>query len=299
MCEKSLCLYSAWQIDVRNIKGSKVSKHSDDSKKDRWWPWLLLFLGVIILWGILWALSSWGYPKIEERGQFGDSFGGINALFAGLAFAGVIWAILLQKKELELQRKELEETRAEIRGQKEQLQAQNQTLQKQNFESSFFQLLSMHGEIVNSIVTSRMDREYSVRRCFTLMLRDMYNNTAQVQNNTSEKKFLNSVYEEVFDEYQQYIGHYFLYLYQVVKFVDRSDQEAEAKKFYTDLIRAQLSSDELGLLFYHSLSDRGAKFKDLVEKYALFEDMPSEVLIDEVDEEHRKLYKPSAYGESG
>ena len=48
------------------------------------------------------------------------------------------------------------------------------------------------------------------------------------------------------------------------------------------------------LLFYHGLSDRGAKFKDLIEKYALLEDLPSEVLI---DEEHRKLYALSAYGE--
>lgn len=88
------------------------------------------------------------YPKIEERGQFGDSFRVVNALFAGLAFAGVILAILLQQKELKLQREELELQRTEIRGQKE-------TLQKQNFESSFFQLLNRHSEIVNSIVMSR------------------------------------------------------------------------------------------------------------------------------------------------
>ncbi|MCE2432739.1 MAG: hypothetical protein J4F29_07430 [Candidatus Latescibacteria bacterium] len=84
-------------------------------------------------------------------------------------------------------------------------------------------------------------------------------------------------------------------MYNVVNFVDQSDQEVEAKEFYTDLIRGQLSNNELGVLFYLGLSDRGAKFKDLVEKYALFEDMPSDVLI---DEEHRKIYAPSAYGES-
>ncbi|MYB66895.1 MAG: hypothetical protein F4X75_00150 [Gemmatimonadetes bacterium] len=80
----------------------------------------------------------WLFPDIGARGQFGDTFGAVNALFAGLAFAGIIFAIILQKKELELQRQELKETRDEIRGQKEQLQAQDQTLQKQNFESSFF-----------------------------------------------------------------------------------------------------------------------------------------------------------------
>jgi hypothetical protein len=49
------------------------------------------------------------------RGQFGDQFGAVNALFSGLAFAGVIYAVLLQRQELELQRRELELTREELR----------------------------------------------------------------------------------------------------------------------------------------------------------------------------------------
>ena len=111
------------------------------------------------------------------------------------------------------------------------------------------------------------------------------------------KEEINVIYEEFFAEYQPHVGPYFRHLYQVVKFVDQSDflKEFEAKKFYTNLIRAQLSSDELGLLFYNCLSNRGAKFKCLVEKYALFKDMSFKLLM---NEEHRNLYAPSAYGES-
>ncbi|MYB54982.1 MAG: hypothetical protein F4X51_01210 [Gemmatimonadetes bacterium] len=131
------------------------------------------------------------------------------------------------------------------------------------------------------------------------MLRDVHRyHTAQALKDTfkTEAGVLNSVYEKVFNRYQHHIDHYFFHLYQVVKFVDQSDQEVEIKKFYIDLIRAQLSSYELCLLFYYGLTDRGANFKDLVEKYPLFAYMPSDVSI---DEEHRKLYAPSAYGESG
>ena len=35
----------------------------------------------------------------EKQGQFGDQFGAVNALFSGLAFAGLIFTIILQKKE--------------------------------------------------------------------------------------------------------------------------------------------------------------------------------------------------------
>lgn len=48
------------------------------------------------------------------RGQFVDMFGALNALFSGLAFAGIIFTIRQQKEELELQREELKMTREEL-----------------------------------------------------------------------------------------------------------------------------------------------------------------------------------------
>ena len=53
-------------------------------------------------------------PDWPTRGQFGDVFGAANALFSGLAFAGLIYAILLQREDLALQRTELELTRQEL-----------------------------------------------------------------------------------------------------------------------------------------------------------------------------------------
>ncbi len=53
-------------------------------------------------------------PEMPTRGTFGDMFGFINALFSGLALAGVIFAIFLQRKDLKLQADELAETRKEF-----------------------------------------------------------------------------------------------------------------------------------------------------------------------------------------
>jgi hypothetical protein len=73
-----------------------------------------LFILVVILWlGSAFTLRAL-YPASDSRGTFGDSFGAINALFSGLAFAGIIVAILLQRNELRLQRQELELTRTEL-----------------------------------------------------------------------------------------------------------------------------------------------------------------------------------------
>ncbi len=71
----------------------------------------LLLIIVFILYPIT---VRYYYPDMQNRGFFGDMFGGINALFSGLAFLGVIYTIILQRKELQLQRKELELTRKEL-----------------------------------------------------------------------------------------------------------------------------------------------------------------------------------------
>jgi hypothetical protein len=43
----------------------------------------------------------------DHRGQFGDMFGALNAVFSGLAFAGVIYAIMLQREEMRSSREAL------------------------------------------------------------------------------------------------------------------------------------------------------------------------------------------------
>ena len=285
------------------VKKDDMDKNSDIPKKVSWWPLWLTFAVIIFLWGVSIIVLCWLFPDIGIRGQFGDTFGAVNALFAGLAFAGIIFAIILQKKELELQRQELKETRNEIRGQKEQLQAQDLTLQKQNFENSFFQLLSFHNEIVNSLeIPSGRGRTENGRMCFRLLfqyLKGFYNNSKyRTSKQMKDNIKINALYEEFLSHYQWSIGHYFRHLYNTVKFVDqhRFIKEFEDKKTYTDLIRAQLSSNELGLLFYNCLSDRGAKFKCLVEKYALLKDIDFEGLL---EPEHRSLYSEKAYGGSG
>ncbi len=49
---------------------------------------------------VLWAASGLLLFSVKERGSFGDMFGAINALFSGLAFGGVVIAILLQRQEM-------------------------------------------------------------------------------------------------------------------------------------------------------------------------------------------------------
>jgi len=85
-------------------------------------------VGLCVAWG--WA----GYSEADtlgNRGLFGDSYGALNTLFSGLAFAGVIAALVMQMQELRLQRRELELQRREMEESRRELGRQADVLEQQ------------------------------------------------------------------------------------------------------------------------------------------------------------------------
>ncbi len=81
-------------------------------------------------------------------------------------------------------------------------------------------------------------------------------------------------------------------MYNIIKLVSHTD--GIDKRFYTNLVRAQLSSAELMLLFYNGLSSWGnEKFKPMIEEFALLKTMPNATLP---KDELLHQYSPSAFG---
>jgi len=88
-----------------------------------------IFIKLIVLVTVIWALSAvliifflddWG-----DRGTFGDLFGAVNALFSALAFATLIYTIILQREEIKQNREEIVLNRKELaKGAKLQQKAQ-------------------------------------------------------------------------------------------------------------------------------------------------------------------------------
>jgi hypothetical protein len=254
--------------------------------------WIVL-AGIVIVWGVYWA---WVAPTISE-----NKFDPLNTLFSGLAFWGVIYAILLQKSELALQRKELELTRREIRGQKEQLETQNITLKRQRFENTFFSLLNLFNNIVNAIELMGAPRSGDPRsvvakgrECFSTFFREFtqfYSNEQAHHADWGDRMLCRTAYEHFAANRNAYVGHYFRTLFNIVKFIANSD--IENKQTYMNTLRAQLSGLELTLLFYNCISPYGSeKFKPLVEKFGLLENMRFASLL---DQKHRELFNQSAF----
>lgn len=96
---------------------------------------LNIVIGSLILFILIFHFAFFIYSLMindhEKLAHIGDSFGSVNSLFSGLAFAILIGTIYLQKRELELQREELSLTREEIRRSSEAAEHSAKYIQEQ------------------------------------------------------------------------------------------------------------------------------------------------------------------------
>ena len=90
-----------------------------------------LIILVIFIWGLSAVLIIVLLPNWSDRGTFGDLFGAVNALFSALAFAALIYTIVLQREEIKENREEITLNRKELaKGAKLQQKAQQVLIQQ-------------------------------------------------------------------------------------------------------------------------------------------------------------------------
>lgn len=302
-------------------------KHNNEETKSQLWIWIIIaIVGVIALWGLSWILIDKYIDSPTGQGTFGDKFGAVNALFSGLAFAGLIVTLLYQKEELKLQREELAQTREELKGQREEFEEQNKTMKRQRFENTFFNMLSLQQEIVTKLSytwkhkqkTGKInpfgayeydfvESKYMGREVFEALYNepDVKLKDSNQSYNGGIKSIIKNKgiveFENICDISN--LDHYYRHLYRLFKYVDSSPlitktkdddkDEYEERYDYACIIRSQLSDYELVMLFYNCLTANGlAKFKPLIEKYSIFNNLRIELLA---DIEHKKLYDETAY----
>lgn len=230
--------------------------------------------------------------NMDKVGQFGDSAGAINALFSGLAFAGVIITILIQNYDSK---------------------RESESSNRIRFENIFFQMLSLQQEIVRDLSYTedmnekiinkkgelfayrKVKEHISGRELFTYF----YENKQFITEDENSRKIVvhglkelfqiekdKSIYEEIV--IPTYFDHYFRHLYRIVKFVDQTPflpkDDFNTRYNYIGILRSQLSKDELIFLFYNGLSSYGSeKFKALIEKYAILKNIRLDLLANDED----------------
>ena len=215
---------------------------------------IFTLVSIILIYGLYAFIVTKLYPNLPDRGLFGDMFGGINALFAGLALAGVVVAIILQRQELNNQKREFEK--------------QDRTSQIQRFELTFFNMLTLLSEIQNSLYfkkvepitmsmgfnstamtekTQKRTVEKSGRELFSFFREELLQQLKKAPE--ADAAFKTVIQNFIFNkpvEANIQLGHYFKNVYTILKFIETEECLAfSEKRKYSSILRAQLSYDEL------------------------------------------------------
>ncbi|WP_167332737.1 putative phage abortive infection protein [Thalassospira permensis] len=244
--------------------------------------------------GLLW-FGIKDPDSFSNLGPWGDFFGGtLNPIFTFVTVLGLLLTIALQRKELTLTRKELERSANALEIQSDQINAQK-------FENTFFQMLSIFNEIVDSIEIghTNIKKSFKGRDAISYICNLMdekykeyiiskYNELENRPYTETEMVFKFSTF--FIKSHSINMSHYFIFLYNIFKFIEINEY---SKKYHSRMVRSMLSEQELKLLFYNSLSEQGRKFKDFAEKHALFDNLP---ITDLLENNHKLYFSEKAFG---
>lgn len=215
---------------------------------------------VVLICCLPWLLTSFSLIDFTETGQIGDTLGGIMGPFVAIAAAGLTFiAFWVQYKANIHQRKDIAVER---------------------FERNLFELIHLQQEITNGL--SVQDQSSGVT---TLIKgRDVFRYTYEelplriyVGSGVGLYRLKDALFND--DEVKMrldltkglwFLDHYYRHLYRIFKYIDDANPlivESEKKYAYSSIVRATLSPYELIMLYYNGFSH--PKFKDLIERYAI------------------------------
>lgn len=208
------------------------------------------YAGIIIY--LTWPVTT---SSIEKAGVFGDSFGVINTLFSGSAFAGLIITILLQRKELN-------ESRIISR--------------KQNFDDSFYRLLDFYQRNLNAILITDHQAGikyegisalgYLQRKLTSAML--PYAKYAQdVDSRPLYEYYLFVEIQKLLIRQSRYLGT----LESILLLINNGIEDPKERPIYWNILASQITSVELKYIFYRCLvAPKGNQLRDLMHSSNIF-----------------------------
>lgn len=269
----------------------------------------LLTIIFLVIYGYLIRFGEAFFPsKRDELGQFGDYFGGaLNPVFGFASFVALLITIIYQAKELSASTKELKNSATALAAQNKAIELQSFEQTFFSWLNTYRELLSSLNKSKQSgeILKGREALYYLYNT--NLNSRWIYSSMCGPHNTELRLEFNNS-YDYVFyqlsdykkieisaedkqdlvsnnihqiwcrlyrkEEYQ--LDSLFRTAYKLISWIDSLPTERlddKQKWLYISIFRSQLSWVEMVFFYYNGLTGTGKKFKLLIEKYALFDNL--------------------------
>lgn len=192
--------------------------------------------------------------------------------------------------------------------QRDQFHITKQTAYYTLFETTYFNMLNMLAKVEKS-VDDNINQSKSPANTMIEYYRNFkkqYDNDCRsekeiitLEEGLSEKDLQISVVQKASQYYGDYfkkyvmandsnIGYYYRYIYNVIKFVYdqyQFDDIQRDRKKYLNLLQAQLSDEEMALIFYDAISDYGENkegkklFHDILDDVQFLENVKPDTLL--------------------
>ncbi len=286
-----------------------------EEKKEKWWnnPFIIIAaIAIIIVYGsYIFNFHNHTISKSSgDWGTFGDFIGGtLNPTLAFLSLLAILQTIRIQSKELAKSSEALELSKEELAKSSIALIEQSNSLKIQNFETTFFNMINLHNEMVKNIsliklsrarmdinggnypvymihgipVAVKEDNDFSGKKALSKLFEIL--NVFIKDNHKKDDSNIIALFNQFYLEHHELINNYFLNIYQILNFINTNnalkskckEDQIKNQKTYSDIFRAQLSTYELALLLMYSLY----KFnnKDLFPLLVKFEIMENLEMI--------------------
>jgi len=227
---------------------------------------------------------------MADLGQAGDMFGGLNTLFAGLAFSFVAIAAWFQRRTLLAQYVQIKAAREQQR--------------LAEFEPLFFQLISLFRDLRSQAVDVKYPNSGTHDGTLSGLGVTGYVRSIAVQvlggdltTVADMAKAIDKAYSDFYQQNEQILGPMFRTLYHVFRLVSQSGLDEKHQVRYANIARGLLGGDFLLLLMLNCLSRHGRGFKPYVELFGLLKHVREPLNGDNVDTKMAKLfYSQSARG---
>lgn len=212
----------------------------------------MVFLIITIVFGYLGILLYLTSPissySMSSAAILGDSFGIVNALFSGLAFAGLIVTVLLQREELRESR---------------------EIFKAQKFEDAFYRLLDFYRNNLNEISITVEKNKVNGIASLSHQLRKFQS----ISKAPSGASFSDSDSEKLFEKINNILVHQSRYLgtlESLLSLVMKEVSNDKDNEFYIKLISSQLTVHEVKYIFYRCLyMDTDSELVGLIDKTKL------------------------------
>jgi hypothetical protein len=267
--------------------------------------WLLVSLGVVALFlfypFILTGLAKWPFMQpffrtMKSGGSIGDSFGALTSFLTACSVIYLARSFLLTQSSV---------NSTLVQQQKQQFISQFFEWQKYN-HSIVEQFSIPENGSSDQILTGRNGLHHAwkdmVEQLNYKFETDLYNSnmylllpltiapvfwcakkvTENESVDASSKSAVSKIglrtaleiYSSCYQRHEYQLDYWFRNLYRLLVWVDTQQYLSNAERWeYIRIARAQLSWTEMAWLFLNALTDNGKKFKPLIEKYALFDNL--------------------------